>query len=74
MKSSAKHMLIFIVGLALTAFSLFDMLRPESEDAMVAGDTKDGTSFFYLIIGVLLGIAGIMGLMKEKNNGKRKKY
>lgn len=74
MKNIFKHIIMLLVGLVLTGISLVDMLREEDDELTRIGDAQDNTSFFYLILGVILLTAGIIGVAKEVNKNPRRRY
>ncbi|MBC7553456.1 MAG: hypothetical protein H7257_05715 [Taibaiella sp.] len=73
MKGSLKSILALIAGIILISLSMMDMLKEEDESIINIGGS-DNTGFFYLVIGLVLLIAGIMGLSKEAKKPKRRKY
>lgn len=75
MKTSLKSLLLLIAGLILLAVSIYDMVAPEEEEAIRIGSGQDNSFGLYLVIGLTLCLAGIMGFIREaQKQGKRKRF
>ncbi len=67
------HVILMVVGLILVVFGLHDVLFPPDDGVIMMEKTEDSTGF-YLIFGLLLMLAGFLGIRKVRQEGIRKKW
>ena len=69
----AINLLLLIGGVILVIFAVGDLISPQEETLFSPGGYDEAT-IFYLIIGILLIIAGAIGLKRASNNNKIRRY
>ena len=65
MKPGVKSMILIFIGLGLLLFSGFDILTNNSDDSVFEHSNAE-SSVFFLFIGGMLILAGVMGIMKAR--------
>ncbi len=68
-----KYIVLLIVGLILLVVNAAELMDAH-EETIVSSGGPEGASIFFLIFGLVLCLAGVLGMVKLSRESKTRRY